>query len=215
VAVSRRAVAACCAAAYAALALLVAVGAFTWLDQWAVDQLMPGLEASKSSQPSLGRILTPFGQTREPLDLAADVWLYPASAPVSTLLVALCAAVLWRRGRRGAAVVWASAFVAANLAEVVTKGLLVRPRLTASDGGERVHVAGFDQALPSGHTLRAVLLAAALAFVWRRTGPAAVAWLATVPFVLVAAGWHVPTDVAAGLLLAAVTLALVSLRVAG
>ena len=63
-----------------------------------------------------------------------------------------------------------------------------------------MHVTGFDHSLPSGHTLRALVVALALACVWR-AGRLAFLWAATVPVSLVVTGDHVPTDVLAAALL--------------
>jgi membrane-associated phospholipid phosphatase len=65
-----------------------------------------------------------------------------------------------------------------------------------------IHVRGFDQSYPSGHTLRTALVAATA---WRlrpRLAPLLALWLAAAAALLVAGGWHVPSDVAGGLLLA-------------
>ena len=62
---------------------------------------------------------------------------------------------------------------------------------------------GFDHSLPSGHTIRSFLIAAVVLVLSARLGRAAAVWAASVVPILVVAGWHTPTDVAAGLLLAA------------
>ncbi len=124
----------------------------------------------------------------------------------------LCSLALARRGERTAAVLWAAAFAVGVAIEVLVKHVVQRPALT-EDGS---HLVGFDGSLPSGHTLRALLLATAAWHVSRRLGRVALAWAATIPPVLVAAGWHTPSDVLAGialaLLLVAVTAELLRLR---
>jgi membrane-associated phospholipid phosphatase len=60
-----------------------------------------------------------------------------------------------------------------------------------------MHVYGFDQSLPSGHTIRSLLVAGAIACAWH-WGRLALVWAAGVPFALVVLGHHTPTDVAAG-----------------
>jgi hypothetical protein len=47
--------------------------------------------------------------------------------------------------------------------------------------------------------MRAVLVAGVLLYVWRRVGLVAAAWAALMPIFLVAASWHVPSDVAGGI----------------
>jgi membrane-associated phospholipid phosphatase len=160
---------------------------------------MPGLAPGPFSKVHLVDALRPVGHDTSARELLLDLWLYPASFPLSGLIVAGCAFVLHRRGRTRAAALWLGAWLVANLEEGVSKTLLVRPALHTSAG---FHVVAFDQALPSGHTLRSVLAAATVAYVWPRAKAAAIAWAATVPPLLVVAGWHTPTDVAAGLLLA-------------
>ena len=89
------------AVGFAALAVLVATGSLDGLDRFAVDHLMPGLEPRNSGKPRLLDALSPVGRQRGPFHFAADAWLYPASVPVSGLVVAVAAAALWRRGARG------------------------------------------------------------------------------------------------------------------
>jgi membrane-associated phospholipid phosphatase len=193
----RRALALLCA--FAGFAVLVAAGAFTWLDQFAVDRLMPGLDPGSGSQPGLLDALLPVAGADSGWEVAADLWLFPASVGLSTLLVGACAVTLWRRGRHRAAVLWPAALVLGTAIEVVLKETLVKPSVFA-DG---LRIGQFDVSLPSGHTIRAVVVAAVVSTTWTRVAPYATAWAASVLVVLVVAGWHTPTDVVAGLLLAA------------
>ena len=62
----------------------------------------------------------------------------------------------------------------------------------------------FDSSFPSGHMARAVLLAACLVACFPRTRPFVLVWLVAVAIQAVVGGWHVPSDVAGGLLLASV-----------
>lgn len=168
---------------------------------------MPGIDPG--TQGSLLDALLPVGDRHGFWDMAADVWLYPASAPLSSAIVGVACVALWRRGRHRAALLWGTVFLAGTAVEIVVKELLERPALYALVDGRREHVSGFDHALPSGHTIRSFLVAAVLLAVWRRLGRAAAVWAATVVPILVVAGWHTPTDVVAGLLLAT-TLALLA-----
>jgi membrane-associated phospholipid phosphatase len=121
------------------------------------------------------------------------LWTYPASPLISALVVGACAYVLDRRGARTRAVGFLVLWIAANALELIGKAGLTRPALD---------VASFRHSFPSGHSLRACIVAAAVAWTWRRAGLAAVAWAASVPIALVALGDHTPTDVIAGVLLA-------------
>jgi membrane-associated phospholipid phosphatase len=64
-------------------------------------------------------------------------------------------------------------------------------------------VVNFDSSFPSGHTLRIVLLVGALYPLLRGW---VVAWAVAAVALILLAGWHVPTDVAGGLLLGALGL---------
>ena len=168
--------------AFAALAVAVAAGAFTGLDQWAVDHLMPG-GSFTGGEPSLLDALVPLAGTR--WDSAWSVLVNVVAAPAS-FLVAL-AIVTWRSRALGALL------VAAVAVETLCKEVLARPEL---HHGAR-HIVAFDDSFPSGHTLRAVIVAGALASPW------AGVWAAAAIVLLQLAGWHTPTDIAGGLLLGA------------
>jgi membrane-associated phospholipid phosphatase len=157
---------------------------------------MPQLQAEATSA-SLLEALLPIVGSHGLWDVVVDLWLYPASFPLSGLILIGCARELRRRGRAREGVLWVAAWLVGTLIEALTKHELARPALY-SDGS---HVVPFDHALPSGHALRSFLVAAALAALWRR-GRWAWAWAGSVWVLLVVHGWHTPTDVAAGLLLA-------------
>src|SRR4051794_20129524 len=164
----RRASIVLAAASFGALTVLVATGVFDGVDRFAVDHLMPGLDPRHSGKPSLLRALSPVGRQHGPFDLAADAWLYPASVPVSALVVAFAAATLWRRGRRVEPALWVAALVVATAIEVLVKGTVKRPALFAPADDGRIHVIAFDDSLPSGHALRSAILTAAVVLTWRR-----------------------------------------------
>jgi membrane-associated phospholipid phosphatase len=129
----------------------------------------------------------------------ANVVTVPAGVLPSLLIAGAGWLVLWRRGRRRAALVWAAAWVAGTATEVLVKGTLTRPPLHAHG----LHLVGFDASYPSGHTIRIVLVAATIAVAW----PAARLWVAVWAVCAVVltelAGFHTPSDVAGGLVLAA------------
>ncbi|HST24730.1 MAG TPA: phosphatase PAP2 family protein [Gaiellaceae bacterium] len=199
------------AALAAALTGLVAAGSATGVDQWAVDRLMPGT-ASTASSPSLLDSLFPIfdpGKEHGHVALAAAtyavVWI--ASVAPSILLVGFALLVLWRRRAPRTALLLGASFVIANAIEVIGKAVITRPALYAHSGGAAIHVTPFDDSFPSGHELRAVFLAACLAVCVRKLWPVAAAWLAAVTVMLVVGGWHTPTDVLGGLLIAVVFVA--------
>ena len=65
-----------------------------------------------------------------------------------------------------------------------------------------MHLVAFDSSWPSGHALRCALLAAALAAAWPWLRITLALWLTAAVVLLELAGFHKPTDLAGGLLLA-------------
>jgi len=194
--VTRRAalVAVLCAAGFLVLAALVDHGSLTRVDQWCVANLMPWLAREPAPRRGFTRFVLPASKDTLGGTLV-ELWTYPAAVVPSLAAVAAAAEALRRRGAVRAAAAWLGAWAAANVVELIGKGVLVRPALFTHGR----HVAPFDQSYPSGHALRALLLAAALAWTWRR-GRLALAWALSVPAALVALGDHTPTDVAGGVL---------------
>jgi membrane-associated phospholipid phosphatase len=195
--VSRRSTA-LLACAFAALATLVAAGAFTQVDQWAVDHLMPGASFHNEGGGLLeGLVPLLHSNWSSGYSIAANIVTLPASFLISLAIAYACSRSL------------AAALIAAVAVEVLCKEVLARPSLY--DGS--FHIAPFDSSFPSGHALRAVIVAAAIAWRWPRSRPLAAAW-AVVSLVLIQlAGWHTPTDIAGGVILAG--LALLGARAAG
>jgi membrane-associated phospholipid phosphatase len=176
------------AAAFAALAALVAVGTFSGLDQWSVDHLMPGAHVREPGSRFLeGLVPLLHARWSGGLAIAANIITLPASFLFSLALVA------WRSRPL------ALALLGAVAVEVVCKELLVRPAL--HDGA--LHIRAFDSSFPSGHALRVVLVAAALP---RCTRVWAAAWAVAAIALLELAGWHTPTDIAGGIVLAGLAL---------
>ena len=173
--------------AFAALAILVAAGACTGLDQWAVDRQMPG-GAFTTNEASLVAALVPLYHTHwhDAWSVAVNVVTLPASFAIALPLVA------WRSGRL------AVALVAATAVETLCKHLLTRPAL--HNGA--LHVVGVDDSFPSGHTIRAVLVLGAFAH------PLTTLWAVASIVLLQLAGWHTPTDIAGGVLLGLLALLL-------
>jgi membrane-associated phospholipid phosphatase len=172
-------------AAYAALAILVAAGAFTWLDQWAVDHLMPGASFG-SEESGLAEALIPLWGTHwgNAFSIAANVVTAPAS-----FLVALAISA-WRSR------ILAVLLVAGTAVETLCKEVLTRPEL--QHGAQ--HIPAFDSSFPSGHSLRTVIVAAAVAQPWGAV------WAVASIVLLQLAGWHTPTDIVGGVLLGALAL---------
>jgi membrane-associated phospholipid phosphatase len=164
---------------FGAVAIAVAAGAFTGVDQWALDHVMPG--GHFTGKANVLDALVPLAGTHwdSALSIAAAVVAAPASFLVSLALAA------WR-SRALAAVL-----VAGTAVETLCKHVLTRPEL--HHGTQ--HVVAFDDSFPSGHALRVVLVAAAFASPW------AVAWGVAAIVLIQLAGWHTPSDILGGVVL--------------
>lgn len=184
--------------AFAALAVAVSAGAFTRVDQWAVDHLMPGGSFHRSETRMVdGLVPLLHSGWGSGYSVAANIVTLPASFLIALAIVVACSRIL------------GVALVAAVGVEVICKELLTKPELY--DGS--FHIAAFDTSFPSGHALRTVLVAAAVAWRWPRARVLAIVWAIASIVLLLLAGWHTPTDLAGGVLLAA--LALLGARGAG
>ena len=184
--------------AFAALAVAVAAGAFTRIDQWSIDHLMPGGSFHHGKTPLIDGLVPLLSSGwHSGYGVAVNLVTLPASFLIALVIVTVCSRVL------------SVALVLAVGVEVICKELLTRPALY--DGS--FHIAAFDSSFPSGHTLRTVLVAAAVT--WRRPHwrIAAIVWAIASIVLLELAGWHTPSDLAGGVLLAG--LALLGARGAG
>ena len=123
--------------------------------------------------------------------------------PILAMLAVACGIALLR-GRPGAAVAAVLVVVGANVTTQLLKVLLAHPRVKVAIGGDPFEPNTF----PSGHTTAAASIAIAYAFVV----PAALrsltltlgaAFALTMGCSVVVIGWHYPSDVLAGFLIAA------------
>jgi len=190
------------AAVFVALAALVVGGRLASLDRYAAEHWMPGMDpaAATDSVPSLTGLFVPLHLDSAWWQAALDAATYPASVLVSFLVFVAVGVVLIRRGSRVAALVWAALWVGANAVEVMLKVALEKPAILLDGHGATYHLAAFDHSFPSGHAMRAVLVAAAIAVIWPRLQWPAAIWALLVPVLLVVSSAHVPSDVAGGLL---------------
>jgi membrane-associated phospholipid phosphatase len=181
------------AAAFAALAGFVAAGSLTGLDQWACDHLMPLAGSPLGGPPSFVESLIPlFHGTWQPAGVAVtQIVTLPGQVLIALAIVAVGA---WKLR----APVWVAVLLAATIVEVAARYVLTRPALYR-DG---VHLRAFDSSWPSGHALRCTIVAVVIALAWPRARAAVAAWLVAAVVLLEIAGFHTPTDVAGGLLLA-------------
>jgi len=191
--------AAAAAVAFAVLAVLVAAGELTSIDQWAIRHTMPG--AVFAGKPTLLDAIVPLLGARwhGALHIAAEIVTLPASfTPATAVVAAACLAI---RGRVAIAV--ASVYAASNAVELLVKETLTRPRLYAHGAW----ISGFNASYPSGHTIRSVLIALAVAWAWPRFGRFASVWAVASIVLLELGGQHVPSDIAGGLLVAGAAVA--------
>jgi membrane-associated phospholipid phosphatase len=187
--------------ALAALAVLVVTGALNGADDFGLRRLTYDWHPTPS-EPSAVGIVWPFSRDQDAHGVVFAIWTYPASVLVSIAVYVVACRQLVLRGQRTAAVAWAVAFIAGNAVEGLGKSLLGRPALYGRGDEGIVHVRAFDHSFPSGHTLRALLVAAVVAYVWPRFAWPACIWAAGVLVLLIVEGDHVLSDVAGGLVLA-------------
>lgn len=169
-------------------ATLAATGVLRPIDQYAVDHLMPWLQVRHQPLVTFGGLTVPSFDPPA-ANTALELWTYPAAVLPSLLIVLVAALRLTRRD----ALTWCVLWCAGNGIELAGKLGLHKPDLYH----HTFHVAAFDTSLPSGHTIRALVIAGAVASAWR-AGRLAFLWAATVPFALVVQGAHAPTDVVTG-----------------
>jgi membrane-associated phospholipid phosphatase len=180
--------------------MLGAFGELTSIDQWAVLHAMPGAHFTGRKPPFIDAVVPLRGDSwRRSAAVVTNILTFPAGALIATVIVAVSCSRL----RRRAAIALVAVYVAGGLVEELVKATLTRPPLYA-DG---LHVAAFDNSYPSGHTIRAVVLAVAVAAAWPRLRLAAAAWAAATVVFLELGGCHVPSDIVGGFLLAAGLLA--------
>jgi membrane-associated phospholipid phosphatase len=160
---------------------------------------MPLAGAPSSSPTTLESIVPLLHAAFHPIGVGVtQIVTLPGQVVISLLLVLAAAWRLWTGGRVEAAVCWTAAWFVAVLVEFVLRHTLTRHALYRHG----VHVVGFDASWPSGHALRCALVAGALATAWPRLRIPLAIWLAAVLVLLELAGFHAPTDLVGGLLLA-------------
>jgi membrane-associated phospholipid phosphatase len=190
-----------CAFAFAILATLVGLGQLTGVDQFAVYHLMPWLTPNPAPVSLRDGLKLYSGSFK----LTDAITLIGGALPASAIAV-LLAGLLVRRGRRVTAFLLVALFVVGVGMESLLKMLLTRPELRVWHDGRLLRLAGFDSSFPSGHALRVTFLAAMVVTLWPRLAPLAWLAVAVIALTLEFGGFHTPSDVAGGLLLAGVLL---------
>jgi membrane-associated phospholipid phosphatase len=195
-------------AALIALSALVAAGSLNGLDQFSVDHLMPWLRPESQGHGGTAGFYRPFLLDTTTWTKLLDLWTYPCSLLISAVVVIWAAVVLWPRYGPAVALAPAVAWVVGNGVEVVGKGTLTRPPLYGTALGRSVHIEAFDDSFPSGHTIRGVIVAFAVALMFTRWWKWALAWCVLVGPALVLQSSHTITDVVGGLIIGVILLVL-------
>jgi membrane-associated phospholipid phosphatase len=206
------------AAAFAILTIVVAAHGLRPADRYAIDHLQPfspdntaGTIAPALPQRALRPILA---GDRSPAEAVAAIAFAPADSISALVLAAVAAAILLRRRRpRWVAGIWIGA-VGVGLAVEGTGKLLV-PQIQFSPPSTTLGIT-LHNTYPSGHSMRAVIVAAMVTALWPRARLLAIAWVVYVTAVLELGGLHVPSDIAGGLLIGgAIVCAAVALQSGG
>jgi membrane-associated phospholipid phosphatase len=167
-------------AAFVVLAALVEITDFDRVNLFAVHHLQP--LAGGNGHPRM-RALT-------------EVLISPAGPMVAAIVIAVAAICLLARRRNRAAAAWPAALGMALVIEIVSK-LVVGQHHSGIWHGFGLT---FDSSFPSGHMLRAILITGAVAAVIPALRVTLCVWCAAVAVCLLVNGWHLPTDIAGGIL---------------
>jgi membrane-associated phospholipid phosphatase len=168
------------ATAFVVLAALVEITDFDRLNAFSVRHLQP--IAGGHGHPRM----------RE----WTEVLISPAGPMITALVIAAAAICLLAQGRNRAAAAWPAALALALVVEIVSKLVVGQHRSGIWHGFGLT----FDSSFPSGHMLRAILIAGAVAAVIPALRVALGLWCAAVGVCLLINGWHLPTDIAGGIL---------------
>ncbi len=193
--------------AFSILAVLVAVGALTRIDNYALGHLAPGELPVESEIPLLGRLFQYHGHNFD----ASQVVRLPGTLAASVLMLLLGCAILWRRGDRRGVLLWVAAFIAANVVVTVCQVAIAKPALYGLYNTEPVKLSEFDMSFPSGHTMRIALLAALFAYVWQWLRWPLLAWLVVAVVAIEVDHLHTLSDILGGLLLGVIAVLSVAL----
>jgi membrane-associated phospholipid phosphatase len=168
------------ATAFVALAVLVDITDFDRVNSFAVNNL----------QPLAG------GNGRPQMRDWTEVLISPAGPMITALVIAAAAICLLARRQTRAAAAWPAALGLALVVEIVCKLVVGQHRSGIWHGFGLT----FDSSFPSGHMLRAILITGAVAAVIPALRLGLGLWCVAVAVCLLINGWHLPTDIAGGIL---------------
>ncbi len=130
---------------------------------------------------------------------ASDAMISIAGIAVSVILMALAGRRLIASGRGRLALLWASALTAGFAGELIGKALVNQQQPDHRVICRGLGASGFDASFPSGHALRAMLLAGVAAALWPHLRMRFVAAaLTAVALALQVNGVHALSDIVAG-----------------
>jgi membrane-associated phospholipid phosphatase len=189
-------------AAFAILTIAVAAHALRPLDRFGIDHLQPFStdDVAGTIAPALPqRALRPILEgDRSPAEAAGAIAFAPADSISALVLAAAAAWILLLRRRPW----WvAGAWIGAVLVGLGVEGMgkLIIPQIQFSPPSTTFGVT-LHNTYPSGHSMRAVIVAAMVTALWPRLRPFAIVWVGYVTAVLELGGLHVLSDIAGGLL---------------
>jgi undecaprenyl-diphosphatase len=191
--------------AYVLLTIATMSGLLAPLDEAVihhVTKISPGLSPGPRTMLEPADFTTAWSTLNRALE-------FPASPAVSVALAAGCCWLLLRQRRWQSAFAWLGVWVAATMIEIACKIFLSRPMLDVTVSGVHLQTATFARSFPSGHVLRAVLIAGAIASLSPRIGLIAMVWAASLLPFRVWTGAHTPTDVIGGVLMGMAAVAFV------
>jgi membrane-associated phospholipid phosphatase len=166
--------------AFVVLAVLVQATDFDLLNAFSRHHLQP--IAPGTGHPRLNDV--------------AEAIVSPGAPAFSAAIIGAAALLLWFAGRWREALAWPLAYAAAIAVEVVCKVLIQQHRSGVWQGFGLT----FDSSFPSGHMLRAILVAGAVGALAPRLRPLLGLWCIVVAACMLVTGFHLPTDIAGGFL---------------
>jgi membrane-associated phospholipid phosphatase len=177
--------------AVTALAVLVDRGRLASLDRFARANLSP-LQAGPAGR---GR-----GEALQLIAGATDALITVAGIAVSVILVGLAARRLVASGRPRIALLWASALTAGFAVEMAGKAFVAQQQPDHRVICRGLGAGGFDASFPSGHALRAMVLAGIATALWPHLRMRFVAAALGIALALQLNGVHALSDIVAGVL---------------
>ena len=188
-------------AAFVILTSAVQAGVVRPVDRFAVHHLQPlsqtSLAQTVTAPDPLVAVLPVVRGHQSVLVTTAAIAFAPADTLAAVIIIAATGLMLYRRGRRRAAVGWIGALLAGLAIEGVGKLLVGQIQFSPA---ATVFGVTLNGSYPSGHTIRSVILAAMVATLWPRTRPWLIAWVALLTSLLELGGLHVPSEIAGGFL---------------